>query len=292
MIVSSPSSSCSKFKFSGDNATWNTESSGSIIFNQMNTNPTSPQYHISVKEINKMFSKPKTSAKQDANRDPILARNVEEFSAKASRTLVPSYIEQVRKQGQKKSGLAKAAFSKYSTESFKLSYDEPEPYKPKRKVIETKPTQEYTSPMTVKKAFCEPARRNPILEGDESEARISPRKSNPSLVSSIPIHHDPTTSHQPERAQLKNYYEKKFSSSVFSAAEEQPVPKPRVLEKPGSAADLLAYNYALPYRESKISTSTGTGLLKSKEPYQQISDNKSAAAVYAARTSQSMVTFI
>jgi hypothetical protein len=146
--------------------------------------------------------------------------------------------------------------------------------------------------MTVKKAFCEPPRRNPILEGDESEPRISPRKSNPSLVSSIPIEHDPTTSHQPERAQLKNYYDKKFSSSVFSAAEEKPTPKPRVLEKPGSAADLMAYNYALPYRESKISTSTGTGLLKSKEPYQQISENKSAAAVYAARTNQSMVTFI
>ncbi|CAG9327474.1 unnamed protein product [Blepharisma stoltei] len=190
------------------------------------------------------------------SRNPLLQDESYETKSRLSKAQVPSYLAESRWLDERPKGIAKGAYSYQSQGSFKIGTDNNLPFKPTKKVFSCRNTLSRPEVPVAIKARPQTPSRNPLFLGDEE---APPQSSRKKLINPDPpcLYDDVANNSENSQRTRRTSYDRRNSSSVFEqnnkydpfGSHKKHNPKPRE-----SLKKVLAYDYALPYREDKITT--------------------------------------
>lgn len=184
--------------------------------------------------------------------NPILQTDVIPPPFKNSKKPVPSYLST---PDPKQLGLARGEYSNKARGTIGFSYGEdPDEFKPSRKYIPAL-SSEVTLANNRNLGQFRPITRDPILEGNTEEFSGIHRghtvQSQASSIVSILRGEETAESCLDADRAIKIYQRNK--SNIFSPDCQENSTKKKMFEKrPDEAGSVLTYNYALPYKEHKI----------------------------------------
>ncbi|OMJ68135.1 hypothetical protein SteCoe_34500 [Stentor coeruleus] len=185
-------------------------------------------------------------------RDPILQVNIQSVQQKVYKTPVPSYMKVTSWLENKPKGIGRGQFHAQSDGSFRVGREEICDYKPTKKVYAIQPPYSIEKPEGTKKLISQ-TMKNPILEPEFKGDIYGKKVMNFAFCTSK----EEDMRFVSSNCNKQNSYSKRNSSSVFNPQARTPdliSQKKRGEEKPSMAKDILRYEYALPYRDEKITS--------------------------------------
>jgi len=193
-------------------------------------------------------------------RNPILQQDEKEEQLRSRYLNAQRYEEtsQTRYLAQRPRGLARGECSDALQGTFAIGRDDSPDFVPGRRLVEN-PNPPRPVKATRKKPLQEFDPRDPISQTDPSYAPgpVRPRSTQdwrPSPITEFANQRRLLLPSEIGLHQRPGQYDKRNKSSVFEdGGERQVYPKKRIAEREGATTGLLAYKYALPYREEPVS---------------------------------------
>ncbi|OMJ79756.1 hypothetical protein SteCoe_20142 [Stentor coeruleus] len=147
-------------------------------------------------------------------------------------------------------GIGRGQFHNQSEGSFRVGNDDTLAYRPTKKVYPIQPPYTYEKPEGTKKLISQTT-KNPILN-PAAESEVTGKK-----VMNFAFNNskEEDMRFMSNNSSKSNSYTKRNASCVFNLEkniDESHSQKKRGTEKPSTAKNVLKYEYALPYREEKI----------------------------------------